>query len=99
MKQKSLKRNRKLDANRPGKQSKRVHSITAEEFDAKFDRGEDITPYLDLTKVRVHNIGSRKRSFENAKQLLKVSQAWAKKVGLKPSDIKSAIRRVRAESR
>lgn len=27
--------------------------ITTEEFDAKFDRGEDITPYLDFSKVVV----------------------------------------------
>ena len=35
----------------------------------------------------------------HAKQLLVASQAWAKKVGLKKSDIKDAIRRVRADSR
>lgn len=30
---------------------KRTKTITAAEFDAKFDRGEDITPYLDLKKA------------------------------------------------
>ncbi len=35
----------------------------------------------------------------HAKRLLVASKAWAKKVGLKQSDIKTAIRRVRAESR
>lgn len=35
----------------------------------------------------------------HAKRLLAASQAWAKKVGLKQSDIKAAIRRVRAKSR
>jgi len=32
---------------------KRVKTITAAEFDAKFDRGEDITPYLDLENAVV----------------------------------------------
>jgi hypothetical protein len=27
-------------------------SITAEEFDKRFDEGKDITPYLDLTNVQ-----------------------------------------------
>ena len=35
----------------------------------------------------------------HAKQLLAASQAWAKKVGLKQSDIKAAIRHVRNQSR
>ena len=35
----------------------------------------------------------------HAKQLLAASQAWAKKVGLKQSDIKTAIRHVRSQSR
>jgi hypothetical protein len=36
-------------------------SISAEEFDRKFDDGEDITPYLDLTSARrVNASGSRK---------------------------------------
>jgi hypothetical protein len=26
--------------------------MKAKEFDAKFERGEDMTPYLDLTKAR-----------------------------------------------
>lgn len=30
---------------------KRLKTITATEFDKKFDRGEDITPYLDLKKA------------------------------------------------
>ena len=37
-------------------------------------------------------------SFEDAKELLKASQAYARKVGLKPSDLKAALRRVRARS-
>ena len=35
----------------------------------------------------------------HAKKLLKASQAWSKKVGLTPSDIKAALRRVRVRSR
>ena len=33
--------------------SKSVKPISAEEFDAKFDAGEDITDYLDLSSARV----------------------------------------------
>lgn len=31
----------------------RRKTITAAEFDAKAERGEDITPYLDLTNAKV----------------------------------------------
>ena len=31
--------------------NKKQKAITTEEFDAKFDRGEDITEHLDLSKV------------------------------------------------
>ena len=35
---------------------KKSTTITAEEFDRKFDDGEDITPYLDMSsaKMRLH---------------------------------------------
>jgi hypothetical protein len=44
-----------------GKRTKRktVKWITSEELDAKFDRGEDITPYMDLKNavmVQVHRV-------------------------------------------
>lgn len=32
---------------------KKVKTITAAEFDAMFERGEDITPYLDLDHAKV----------------------------------------------
>lgn len=35
---------------------------------------------------------------EQAKELLKASRAWAKKVGLTPQDVKRAIREVRSQS-
>lgn len=31
----------------------KLKRITAEEFDARFDRGEDITPYMDFSKAIV----------------------------------------------
>lgn len=37
--------------------SRKVKVITAEEFDAKFERGEDITPWLDLKKAKVYRGG------------------------------------------
>lgn len=33
--------------------------IDAKEFDAKFDRGEDITPYLDMKSVKVRHAVQR----------------------------------------
>lgn len=39
------------------KQKKKT--ITAEEFDKKFDNGEDVTEYLDLDHVRVNNPAQR----------------------------------------
>ena len=38
-------------------------------------------------------------SLLRAKRLLEKSQAWAKKAGLKPSDVKAAIKNVRSISR
>ena len=35
------------------KNLKRNKTISAREFDAKFDRGEDITPYLDFDRAIV----------------------------------------------
>jgi hypothetical protein len=35
--------------------SKKVKTITAEEFDRKFDAGEDITPWLDFKNAVVVN--------------------------------------------
>jgi hypothetical protein len=32
---------------------KKIKPITAKEFDEKFERGEDITPYLDFKKATV----------------------------------------------
>lgn len=33
---------------------KKPKKITAKEFDEAFDRGEDVTPYLDLKTAKVH---------------------------------------------
>jgi hypothetical protein len=33
------------------KKTKKTMEISAEEFDRRFDNGEDITPYLDLSKA------------------------------------------------
>jgi hypothetical protein len=38
---------------RPASKTKKTKLITAEEFDQKFDAGEDITPYLDLKNAVV----------------------------------------------
>lgn len=35
------------------KAERKLKKITAEEFDAMFDRGDDITPYLDLDRAVV----------------------------------------------
>ena len=35
------------------KKKKAKETITAEEFDAMFERGDDITPYLDFSKAVV----------------------------------------------
>ncbi len=38
---------------KPKSKSKRAERITAAQFDRKFERGEDIAPYLDLKKAIV----------------------------------------------
>jgi hypothetical protein len=37
-----------------------VKTITAEELDEKFDNGEDVSAYFDLTKVRRPNLEARR---------------------------------------
>lgn len=34
------------------KKNKNIKQISAEEFDRKFDNGEDMTPYMDLKSAR-----------------------------------------------
>jgi hypothetical protein len=40
------------------KKSRKVKVITAEELDEKFERGEDITPWLDLKNAKLYPAGS-----------------------------------------
>ncbi len=67
---------------------KNMKKITAKEFDMKFDKGEDISQYLDFSKaVRVsefekENIKTKKVNVDFPENILKLLDYEAKKIGV-----------------
>jgi hypothetical protein len=51
---------------RPIKAAQRPPCITTEEFDAKFDAGEDISEYLDVESARVFEPGEEGKPESNS---------------------------------
>ena len=49
-------------------------TISAEEFDRRFDEGEDITPYLDLSSARRVNQTRKVNVDFNARQLRELDE-------------------------
>ena len=61
------------------------------------EEGEKFFVFYDNDTVILKKIG--RPVFERAKELVRQSRAWAKKVGLTPADVKTAIRKVRSQAR
>jgi hypothetical protein len=57
-------------------------SITAEEFDKKFDEGHDITPYLDLTKVEEPGIEQYRVNVDFPVWMVQKLDAIARRLGV-----------------
>lgn len=60
---------------------KKKQTISAEEFDKKFDAGEDMTPYLDMRTTKfVHPV--QRINIDIPHQILKRIDAEANRVGV-----------------
>jgi len=63
-----------------------MKTITAKEFDKKFDNGEDITEYLDFSNaIRLKNIKkteTRKVNVDFPEWIIEALDAEAKKIGV-----------------
>lgn len=56
-------------------------TISAKEFDEKFDKGEDLTPYLDMDNVKV-NYPAHRINIDMTKDMLQKVDAEADKIGV-----------------
>lgn len=63
----------------------------------RLEIGEKFFVFCDNNTVILKKID--RPAFEHAGELVKKSRVWAKKIGLKPADIKTALRKVRSQSR
>jgi len=56
--------------------------MKAKEFDELFDRGEDVTPYLDLTKIRRPNQEPRRVNVDFPVWMVNSLDREAKRLGI-----------------
>jgi hypothetical protein len=56
--------------------------ITAKEFDEKFDAGEDITPYLDMSSARRPNEELRRVNVDFPRWMVNQLDREAKRIGV-----------------
>ena len=57
-------------------------TLTAEEFDAKFDSGEDMTPYMDWSKARRPGREIQRVNVDFPADLLRAIDQEAKRIGV-----------------
>ena len=63
------------------KETKMKKMISAKEFDEKFDKGEDLTPYLDMDNIRV-NYPVHRINVDMTRDMLNKVDAEADKIGV-----------------
>ncbi len=56
--------------------------ISAEEFDRRFDEGEDMTPYLDMATARRPGLASRRVSVDVPAWMVQAIDLQADKIGV-----------------
>ena len=61
---------------------KRKDTITAEEFDRRFDRGEDISKYLDWSRARRPRLEQRRVNVDLPTWMIDTLDLEAKRVGV-----------------
>ena len=62
--------------------TKKKHTITAEEFDRRFDEGEDITQFLDLDQAFRPNLEQRRVNLDLPNWMIDTLDKEAKRVGV-----------------
>ncbi len=61
---------------------KKRNTITAEEFDRRFDRGEDISEYLDWSRARRPKLEQRRVNVDLPTWMIDTLDLEAKRVGV-----------------
>ena len=61
---------------------KKKDTITAEEFDRRFDRGEDISEYLDWSRARRPKLEQRRVNLDLPTWMIDTLDLEAKRVGV-----------------
>jgi predicted DNA binding CopG/RHH family protein len=62
--------------------AKKPVKISAEEFDRRFDDGEDMTPYLDFSKAKRFNIQNRRVNVDFPAWMVNALDREAAKMGI-----------------
>ena len=75
---------RKLESYHAGglEMAKKEHTITAEEFDRRFDDGEDITQFLDFDQAYRPNLEQRRVNLDLPNWMIDTLDREAKRVGV-----------------
>ena len=63
------------------RESKKKKKITAKEFDEKFDRGEDVMEYMDLSTIKINHPVQR-INVDIPKEMLQKVDIEAAKIGV-----------------
>ena len=62
--------------------AKKEHTITAEEFDRRFDSDEDVTPFLDFDQAHRPNLEQRRVNLDLPNWMVNTLDVEAKRVGV-----------------
>lgn len=61
---------------------KKTSTITAKEFDAKFDRGEDISEYIDTSKIKRPGLNARRINVDFPEWIIQNLDSESKMIGV-----------------
>jgi hypothetical protein len=79
---------------------KKINTITAEDFDRKFDAGEDISEYLDWDSARRPNLEQRRVNLDLPAWMIDSLDKEAQRVGVTRQSVMKIwlAERIKAES-
>jgi hypothetical protein len=61
---------------------KKQSTMTAKEFDRRFDEGEDITPYIDKATIRRPGLEARRANVDFPEWVISTLDAQSKRIGV-----------------
>lgn len=61
---------------------KKTSTITSEEFDAKFDRGEDISEYIDMSTIKRPGLDARRVNVDFPEWIIQNLDTESKMIGV-----------------